>query len=144
MSTRLDPFAAAPQLMKPMVDFSLGLNRTVDASLRELVKLRASQINGCAVCLHMHAVEARQQGESELRILMLDAWRESSLYTARERAALEWTEALTRLTETGAPDAAYEAVKREFGDEEVVALTLLITMINAWNRIGVGFRRSHP
>src|SRR6516165_989445 len=105
MSQRIDPFAAAPKLVEELVRYS----RTVEAaglekSLMELVKIRASQINGCAVCLHMHAEEARRQGESEDRILMLDAWHETGLYTAREKAALAWTEALTRLTETQAPD----------------------------------------
>jgi alkylhydroperoxidase family enzyme len=88
----------------------------------------------------MHAAEARRQGESEDRILMLDAWHETGLYTPRERAALAWTEALTRLTETHAPDEAYEAAKAEFMDEELVKLTLMINVINSFNRLGVGFR----
>jgi AhpD family alkylhydroperoxidase len=141
MSQRINPYVVAPKLLDELVRFS----RTVEAmglekSLLELVKIRASQINRCAVCLHMHAEEARRQGESEDRILMLDAWHETGLYTPREKAALAWTEALTRLTETRAPDEAYEAAKAEFTDEELVKLTLMITVINSFNRFGVGFR----
>ena len=141
MSQRINPYAVAPKLLDEFVRFS----RTVEAmglekSLLELVKIRASQINGCAICLHMHAEEARRQGESEDRILMLDAWHETGLYTPREKAALAWTEALTRLTETRAPDQAYEAAKAEFTDEELVKLTLMINVINGFNRFGVGFR----
>src|SRR3569623_1787450 len=110
MSQRINPYAVAPKLLDELIRYS----RTVEAmglekSLLELVKIRASQINGCAVCLHMHAEEARKQGESEDRILMLDAWHETGLYTPREKAALAWTEAQTRLTDTPAPDEAYEA-----------------------------------
>jgi AhpD family alkylhydroperoxidase len=141
MTQRINPYAVAPKLLDELIRFS----RTVEAmgleqSLLELVKIRASQINGCAVCLHMHAEEARRQGESEDRILMLDAWHETSLYTPREKAALAWTEALTRLTETRAPDEAYEAAKAAFTDEELVKLTLMINVINSFNRFGVGFR----
>jgi AhpD family alkylhydroperoxidase len=143
MSRRIDPWTAAPQLMKQMVDYSKNVEAAgLERSLIELVKIRASQINGCAICLHMHAEEARRQGESDNRIIMLDAWREADLYTAREKAALAWTEALTRLTETRAPDEAYEAAKAEFSDEELVKLTLMINVINSFNRIGVGFRRA--
>ena len=143
MSERINPWAAAPQLINQMVDYSKSVEAAgLEKSLLELVKIRASQINGCAICLHMHADEARRQGESEDRILMLDAWREAGLYTPREKAALAWTEALTRLTETRAPDEAYDAVKAEFSDEDLVKLTLMINVINAFNRIGVGFRRA--
>ena len=143
MSRRIDPWTAAPQLMKQMVDYSKNVEAAgLERSLIELVKIRASQMNGCAICLHMHAEEARRQGESDNRIIMLDAWREAELYTPREKAALAWTEALTRLTETRAPDEAYEAAKAEFSDEELVKLTLMINVINSFNRIGVGFRRA--
>jgi AhpD family alkylhydroperoxidase len=143
MSRRIDPWAAAPQLMRQMVEYSKNVEAAgLEHSLIELVKIRASQINGCAICLHMHAEEARRQGESDNRILMLNAWGEAELYTAREKAALAWTEALTRLTETRAPDEAYEAAKAEFSDEELVKLTLMINVINSFNRIGVGFRRA--
>jgi AhpD family alkylhydroperoxidase len=108
-----------------------------------LVKMRASQINGCAYCLHMHSRHARAEEETEDRLYLLNAWRESPLYTDRERAALEWTEALTLIAETRAPDHAYDALSPHFSDEEKVKLTLLITTINAWNRISVGFRTVH-
>ena len=141
MSPRINPYAVAPQLLDELIKYA----RTVQAmglekSLLSLVEIRASQINGCAICLHMHAQEARKQGESEDRVLMLDAWHETNLYTPREKAALAWTEALTRLTDTRAPDEAYEAAKAEFTDEELVKLTLMITVINSFNRFGVGFR----
>ena len=141
MTPRINPYAVAPKLLDELIRYAkivegMGLEK----SLLELVKIRASQINGCAICLHMHAAEARRQGESEDRILMLDAWHETGLYTPREKAGLAWTEALTRLTETRAPDQAYEAAKAEFTDEELVKLTLMINVINSFNRFGVGFR----
>ena len=114
-----------------MVEYSTGRWKPCghsEKSLIELVKIRSSQINGCAICLHMHAEEARFQGETEDRILMLDAWDECSFYTDREKAALIWTEALTRLTDGRAPDHAYEAVKAEFSDEELIKLTLMINV----------------
>lgn len=145
MTPRLNAYAAAPAAMKAMLDFSLNTQKAgLEPSLMELVKMRASQINGCGFCLHMHALEARKAGETEERLYLLDAWRESPLYSDRERAALAWTEALTLVAETRAPDAVYEAVKAEFSEEEQVALTLLIVAINGWNRISVGFRTVHP
>ena len=141
MTTRADPFTANYALIQPLIDYSKGVQALgLEPSLLRLIEIRASQINGCAICLHMHAEEARRQGESEDRILMLDAWHETGLYTPREKAALAWTEALTRLTETHAPDQAYEAVKAEFSDEDLVKLTLMINVINSFNRFGVGFR----
>ena len=110
----------------------------------DLVVTRASQINGCAFCLDMHTADARKRGETEQRLYLLDAWRDSPLYSERERAALAWTEALTLLAETRAPDDVYEALKAQFSDEEQVKLTLLIVAINGWNRIQVGFRAVHP
>ena len=106
--------------------------------------MRASQINGCAYCLHVHSTDARRAGETEQRLYLLDAWHESPLYTARERAALAWTEALTRIAETHAPDAIYEEVRRHFADKELVDLTTLIGLINLWNRLAIGFRYQHP
>ena len=116
----------------------------LEYSLIELVKMRASQINGCAYCRHMHSQDARRAGEREERLHLLAAWRESSLYNERERAALAWTEAVTHLAETGAPDADFEAVKRLFTEAEIVNLTLAIAMINLWNRIAVPLRTQHP
>jgi AhpD family alkylhydroperoxidase len=139
--TRLNPYVAAPEEMQRMIDFAIASGAYgLESSLNHLVKIRASQINGCAICLNMHAVEARKGGESEERIWLLDAWREAGVYTPREMAALAWTDALTRLSETRAPDEAYDAVKTEFSDEEIVKLTMMINTINAFNRIGVGFR----
>jgi AhpD family alkylhydroperoxidase len=131
--------------MQKWLDFSKGILQTgLEESLMELVEIRASQINGCAACLHMHTAAARKRGESEERLYLLDAWRESPLYSARERAALAWTEALTLVSETHAPDEAYQAVQAQFTPEEQVALTLLIVTINGWNRVQIGFRAVHP
>ena len=145
VTPRLNPFAAAPAPMQKWLDFSKGILQTgLEESLMELVEIRASQINGCAACLHMHTAAARKRGESEERLYLLDAWRESPLYSARERAALAWTEALTLVSETHAPDETYQALQAQFTPEEEVALTLLIVTINGWNRIQVGFRAVHP
>ena len=142
---RLNAFAAAPGLMRQWVDFGNAIhNSGLEASLMELVKIRASQINGCALCLHMHTTDARKQGETEERLYLLDAWRESPLYTPRERAALAWTEALTLVAETHAPDEVYEELRANFTEQEQVNLTLLIVAINGWNRINVAFRSVHP
>jgi AhpD family alkylhydroperoxidase len=145
VTPRLNPFAAAPAPMQKWLDFSKGILQTgLEESLMELVEIRASQINGCAACLHMHTAAARKRGESEERLYLLDAWRESPLYSARERAALAWTEALTLVSETHAPDEAYQALQAQFTPEEQVALTLLIVTINGWNRVQIGFRGVHP
>jgi AhpD family alkylhydroperoxidase len=144
MMPRLNPFAAAPALMQSWLEFGKSLDRCgLEAGLMELVKIRASQINGCAKCLAMHTAAARQHGETEQRLYLLDAWRESELYSVRERAALAWTEALTLLSEGHAPDDIYQAVQAQFKPAEQVALTLLIVTINGWNRIQVGFRAVH-
>ena len=108
--------------------------------LLELVKTRASQINGCAYCIQMHTRDARKLGESDERLHLLPAWRETAVYSPRERAALAWTEALTLLTEGHAPDAVYEDVRAQFSAEEVGNLSLAIAVINAWNRLAVGLR----
>jgi len=145
MTPRLNPFAAAPAAMQEWLDFGRTIHQGgLEPSLMELVKIRASQMNGCAFCLHMHATEAREAGETEERIYLLDAWRESPLFDARERAALEWTEALTRVADTHAPDEVYARLQEQFSEEEQVTLTLLIVAINGWNRIQVGFRAVHP
>lgn len=145
MQERLDYFKAAPEPMKAMLAFENAVkNCGLEYSLIELVKTRASQINGCAYCIHMHTADARKSGESEERLYLLSAWRESSAYMPRERAALDWTEALTRIAESGAPDDIYENLLKQFSEEEVVKLTLLIGAINVWNRIAVGFRSQHP
>jgi AhpD family alkylhydroperoxidase len=112
----------------------------LEPSLLELVKLRASQINGCAYCLDMHTKDARARGESEQRLYLLDAWRESPFYSARERAALAWTEAVTLVAESRVPDAVYEEARRQFSDDELLALTMAVATINAWNRLNVALR----
>jgi AhpD family alkylhydroperoxidase len=145
MKPRLNPFAAAPAPMQSWLEFGKGiLQGGLEDSLMELVKIRASQINGCASCLHMHATSARIHNETEERIYLLDAWRESPLYSERERAALDWTEALTLVSETHAPDHTYQTLQAQFTEQEQVTLTLLIVAINGWNRIQVGFRAVHP
>ena len=145
MTPRLNAFAAAPAPMKSWLDFTQGLKQHgLEESLMDLVVTRASQINGCAYCLNMHTADARKRGETEQRLYLLDAWRDSPLYSDRERAALAWTEALTVLHETRTPDDVYETLKAQFSEEEQVKLTLLIVAINGWNRINVGFRVVHP
>jgi AhpD family alkylhydroperoxidase len=141
MNPRVNVFAAAPALMNDFRVGSMDLAATAnfDPKLTELVKLRASQINGCANCINLHATEAREQGETEQRIYLLAAWREAPCYSARERAALEWTEALTRLSEGFALGSAYESLKSHFSAEEQVKLTITINVINGWNRLAVGF-----
>lgn len=144
-SARINPYQQADRVMKAFNAFDDQVNATaLELTLVELVKIRASQINRCASCLETHVRRARERaGESELRLYLLDAWRESSLYTPRERAALAWTEAVTLIAETGAPDADYELARQHFTDDELVELTMVIVTINAWNRFSVGFRRPH-
>jgi AhpD family alkylhydroperoxidase len=139
MKARLDPLAAAPSLMKQWHSASIAIAASLEPSLSELVKIRASQINGCANCNNMHTVFARENGETEQRIYLLSTWREAPCYTDRERAALGWTEALTRLSEGHTHESAYEALQAHFTEAERVKLTLLINIINGWNRIAVGF-----
>ncbi len=144
MEPRLNAYAAAPDAIKAMLALEAYVKDCgLEHSLYELVKTRASQINGCAYCIHMHTRDARAAGETEERLYLLPAWRESPLYTPRERAALAWTEALTLVADTGAPDADYEEARRHFSEEELVNLTLLIGAINTWNRLSVGFRAIH-
>jgi AhpD family alkylhydroperoxidase len=138
---RVDYVTAFPDGFKAM----LGLEKAVRGSglepeLLELVKLRASQLNGCAYCLDMHSKDARAQGEDEQRLHVLAAWREAPFYSPRERAALAWCESLTLLSETGAPDEVFAKVDAEFSAEEISALTLQIVAINGWNRLAVGMR----
>jgi AhpD family alkylhydroperoxidase len=145
MKPRMNFYQAAPETIKALVAVETQITASgLEQSLIELVKTRASQINGCAYCINMHTEDARKHGETEQRLYLLNAWRESPLYTDRERAALAWTEALTLVSETHAPDADYEAVRAQFTDAELVNLTTLIGAINAWNRIAIGFRAVHP
>jgi len=141
MKTRIDFTRVSMQALKPL--FALGAQ--VEASglehaLLELVKMRASQLNGCAYCLDMHSKDARAAGETEQRLYLLDAWRETSFYSERERAALAWTEAVTLVADGHVPDEAYDAVSREFTEDELLSLTLAIVAINGWNRLNIAFR----
>ena len=138
MTAKIDLFAAAPQLMKSWTSVSIAVAASLDPTIIELVKIRASQINGCANCINMHTQEARAKGETEQRIYLLSAWREAPCYSDRERAALGWTEALTRLSEGHTHEQAYEALKQQFTEEEQVKLTLMINVINCFIILGVG------
>ena len=139
MTAKLNPFAAAPDLMKLWMQVSTAVEASLEPSLIELVKIRASQINGCANCINMHTAEARAKGETEQRIYLLSAWAEAPCYTDRERAALGWTEALTKLSQGHTQAEAYDALQARFTAEEQMKLTLMINVINGWNRIAVGF-----
>ena len=136
-----DLLAAAPELLKKWTATSLAIAASLEPTLVGLVEIRASQINGCANCINMHTKDARAKGETEQRIYLLSAWREAPCYSDRERAALGWTEALTRLCEGPALESAREALEAQFTREEQVKLTLMINVINGWNRIAVGFRQ---
>jgi AhpD family alkylhydroperoxidase len=139
MTTKFDPLAAAPAIMKTWLNASFAINASLEPSLVHLVEIRASQLNGCANCLNMHTAAARAKGETEQRIYLLSAWREAPCYTDRERAALAWTDALTQLSQGHTHEAAYEQLKAHFSEEEQVKLTLVINVINGWNRLAVGF-----
>lgn len=139
MTAKLNPFTAAPSLMKSWMSTSVAVASSLEPSLIALVKIRASQINACANCINLHTTEARAAGETEQRLYLLSAWREANCYTDRERAALAWTEALTRLSEGHTQEEAYEALRAHFTEEEQVKLTLMINVINGWNRLAVGF-----
>ena len=141
MQPRLDFYKASPDAAKAMLALEAGVKSLgLEPSLLELVKLRASQINGCAYCVDMHSRDARKHGESERRLYAIAVWREAPFFTERERAALAWTEALTRISETRAPDADYEWLSSQFNERERVDLTLAINAINGWNRLAIGFR----
>lgn len=145
MQPRFNYFAADPASGNAMLALQKHVSACgFDHALGELVKIRASQINGCAFCLDMHTREARAHGETEQRLHLLAAWRESPLFTDRERAALAWTEALTLVAESGAPDDIYAAARAQFSEKELVQLTLLIGVINTWNRLAIAFRAVHP
>jgi len=144
MEPRLNPYALAPAMMKQYLDFSNEVNSSLEAPLVELVKIRASQINGCANCLNMHTAEARKHGETEQRLHVLAAWHEAPLFTDRERAALAWTEHLTLIADKRAPADVYAELDAQFSKEEQVKLTMIINVINGWNRLAVGFNLYDP
>ena len=141
MKARIDLMHVSPGIIHAM----LGLERQIqkaglDSKLLDLVRMRASQINGCAYCLDMHSKDARANGETEQRLYGLEAWRETPYYSARERAALEWTEALTRVAESHVPDEVYERVREQFSEDELAHLSLAIVSINGWNRLNIAAR----
>ena len=145
MKQRLQFFAKAPEVMKAVS----ALNKAVDEcglekSLLHLIKLRASQINRCSFCVDMHSREARQDGETEQRLYLVAAWKESPLFSERERAALTWTEAVTKISDNGVPDELYARTLTHFSEEELVKLSVAVGMINTWNRLCVPFQAIHP
>jgi AhpD family alkylhydroperoxidase len=141
MEQRFNYFKAAPDAYKAMIGLETYLHGCgLEVGLLHLIKLRASQINGCAFCLDMHSKDLRAIGETEQRLYTLDAWRECPWYTDRERAALAWTEALTLVTQGHVPDAVYEEARKQFNEKELTDLSIAITTINAWNRLGIAFR----
>ena len=142
MEPRLDLYKASPEAIKVMLAFSAGTEKLgLEKPLLELVKLRASQINGCAFCIDMHAADARKGGEAERRLYALPAWRETPFFTPRERAALAWTEAVTRIADAGAPEDVHSALCDQFNEKERMDLTLAIAMINSWNRLAIAFHK---
>jgi len=138
-------YQAAPDTIKALSTLEAQVQGSgLEQSLIELVKTRASQINGCAYCINMHTKDARKRGETEQRLHLLNAWREAPVYSARERAALAWTEAVTQISETHTLDDIYAEVRAQFPEAETVNLTMLIATINAWNRLAIAFRAVPP
>ena len=146
MSERLDIMKASPDAFKAVYQLEnfVQTGSGLDASLIHLIKLRASQINGCAYCVDMHTKEARQHGLSEQWIALVCVWREATVFTARERAVLAWTEAVTHVSSSGVPDQDYEALRGYFSEEEIANITVAVGTINVWNRLAVSFRTQHP
>ncbi len=141
MKQRVNFFQQSPELSKKFMDFSMAIKDcAIEESIRNLVMIRASQINGCAFCLDMHIKQAKIHGERELRLHHVAIWRESPLFRPRERAALAWTEVLTKLPEQGVPDDLYERVREQLSEKEISDLSFVIMAINAWNRVNVGFQ----
>jgi len=141
MNPRVDitkHISSAP--VRALFNLSAETQKRIDPALFHLIEIRASQINGCAYCIDMHTKDARAAGETEQRIYALDAWRETPFFTERERGALEWTEAVTRVADTHLPDEVYESVSKHFNEEELVALTFAVVVINSWNRLSISFR----
>ncbi len=142
MNTRIDYYKAAPEAVKAMLELEKFVESCgLDKSLLNLIKLRASQINGCAYCADLHVADAIKAGESQRRLHAVALWHDTPFFTPRERAALAWTEAVTLLATTHAPDNVYEEVKKNFNDKEIVDLTMAVVTINSWNRLSVSFRK---
>lgn len=141
MTPRINYQAASPKALHAMFGLERYVNESgLEPALIELVKIRASYINGCAYCIDMHTKDARLAGETEQRIYAIPVWHETPFFTPKERAALAWTEAVTKVSETGVPDSAFEEVKAHFTQSEIVDLTMAIVAINGWNRLAVSFR----
>lgn len=141
MQARVDFMKASPDAVKALYGLEKYLRTSgLEEGLLHLIKMRASQINRCAYCMDMHSKDARAAGETEQRLYVLPGWREAPFYTDRERAALAWTESLTLISETNAPDDVFEQVREQFDEKELMDLTLAIVAINGWNRIAIGFR----
>ena len=141
MSQRLDYYKQSPELAKKLYELSEAVKKgSLGNTLLDLVNIRASQLNGCAFCLDMHCKEAKIHGEQELRIYHVSIWRESPLFSNAERAALEWTEAVTKLSEHGVPDEIYDRVRAQFSEKQILELTFAIGVINIWNRLNISFR----
>jgi AhpD family alkylhydroperoxidase len=141
MEPRIDYQQADPKALKGMMEIEKYMaNSSLERSLYELVKMRASQINGCAFCIDMHSKDARAAGETEQRLYSLDAWRETPFYSERERAALEWTEAVTLISENHVSDELYNRVREHFDEQEIVTLSMAVVAINSWNRLAIPFR----
>lgn len=142
MNTRLDFYKVSSDTVKCLLNLEESINKSgLEKSLLNLIKLRASQINGCAYCVDMHTKEALKAGESTQRLFAVSVWQETPFFSDQERAALEWTEVLTLLPQTHAPDEAYEQMNKHFSDKETIDLTMAINAINSWNRLAVGFRK---
>jgi AhpD family alkylhydroperoxidase len=141
METRIDPTKVAPEVYRAMLALESAVrSSSLESNLLDLVRVRASQINGCAYCIDMHSKELRAAGESEQRIYLLDAWREAPFYSDRERAALAWTEAVTLIAERHVPDDVYDEARQYFTDSELARLTLAVVSVNGWNRFAIAFR----
>jgi AhpD family alkylhydroperoxidase len=141
MESRIDARKYAPEAQKAMYALEKYLGESgLEHNLIHLMKMRASQINGCAYCIDMHSKDARALGETEQRLYELDAWRETPFYTDKERAALAWTEAITLVSETHVPDSIYQEVRTFFTEKQIVDLTFVVTTINAWNRLAIALR----
>ena len=142
MQSRLQAQTASPAAYHAMLNLEMFVKKSskLEPSLIELVKMRASQINGCAFCIDMHSKDARAEGESEQRLYALNAWRETPFFTERERAALAWAEAVTLVHDGHVPDAVYEEARQQFSEEELVNLTMVLVAINGWNRLAISFR----
>lgn len=140
MAQRVNYMQQSPELFKKFLDFSMALkNSSIEERIEDLVSIRASQMNGCGFCLDMHVKQAKINGENELRLYHIAIWRESTLFSPRERAALAWTEVLTKLPENGVPEELYNRVREHLSEQEISDLSFSIMAINAWNRVNIGF-----